>query len=371
MPALTMIQYMLHPFFMVGATLAVALLAMRRAKKVFPSSLRMVANPAALAYTVGQTLRKRCFLVKQKIILDCDPGHDDAIALLLAARHPDIELLAVTTVAGNQSVEKTTRNALRVCTLANIRGVPIAKGMERPLVRPARHAADIHGESGLDGPSLPEPDIEISPLHAVDLLIKLLLESDGDITLVPTGPLTNIAAAIRREPAIVPKIKAISLMGGAIGLGNVTPAAEFNIWADPEAAAIVFRCGCPITMVPLEVTHQALATPEIIERLRDAQRPVATLAADLLVFFASTYRKVFGFTAPPVHDPCAVANVIDPNIIKAHMAYVEIETVSELTVGRTVCDLYGTMQRAPQVRVGYELAVPHFWEMVLETILSY
>lgn len=309
--------------------------------------------------------------MKHKIILDCDPGHDDAIAILLAARHPEIDLLAITTVAGNQSVAKTTRNALRVCTLANIRTVPIAMGMDRPLVRPARHAADIHGESGLDGPALPEPDIELSPLHAVDLLIKLLLPSDGDITLVPTGPLTNIAAAIRQEPAIVPKIKAISLMGGAIGLGNVTPSSEFNIWADPEAAAIVFGCGCPITMVPLEVTHQALATAEIVGRLRAAQRPVATLAADLLVFFASTYKSVFGFEAPPVHDPCAVANVIDPTLIKGHMAYVEIETISDLTAGRTVCDLYGTMKRKPQVRVGYELDVPRFWEILLETLLSY
>ncbi len=309
--------------------------------------------------------------MKHKIILDCDPGHDDAIAILLAAHHPEIDLLAITTVAGNQSVAKTTLNALKVCTLANIRNVPIAMGMERPLVRPARHAADIHGESGLDGPALPEPDIELSPLHAVDLIIKLLLESDDDITLVPTGPLTNIATAIRREPAIVPKIKAISLMGGAIGLGNVTPAAEFNLWADPESAAIVFNCGCPVTMVPLEVTHQALATEEIVDRLRAAQRPVATLVTDLLVFFASTYKSVFGFDAPPVHDPCAVAYVIDPTLIKAHMAYVEIETVSDLTAGRTVCDLYRTMKREAQVRVGYELDVPRFWEMVLETLSSY
>ena len=216
--------------------------------------------------------------MKHKIILDCDPGHDDAIAILLAGRHPDIELLAITTVAGNQTVEKTTRNALKVCSLANIRHVPIAMGMDRPLVRPAKHAPDIHGESGMDGPHIPEPDIELDRRHAVDLLVELLLNSDGDITLVPTGPLTNIAAAIRREPAIVPKIAAISLMGGAIGLGNETPAAEFNIFADPEAADIVFRCGRPITMVPLEVTHQAMATEEITGRLRAAQRPVATFA---------------------------------------------------------------------------------------------
>lgn len=309
--------------------------------------------------------------MKHKIILDCDPGHDDAIALLLAAHHPDIDLLAITTVAGNQSVEKTTLNALKVCSLANIRHIPVAKGMDRPLVRPARHAPNIHGESGMDGPNVPEPDIEPVAEHAVDILIQFLMQSDGDITLVPTGPLTNIATAIRTEPAIVPKIQAISLMGGAIGLGNTTPAAEFNIWCDPEAAAIVFGCGCPITMAPLEVTHQALATEEVLHHLREAQRPVATFAADLLGFFASTYKQVFGFPAPPVHDPCAVVAVVDPTIMKTKLMHVDIETTSELTAGRTVCDVYGKMGKEEHVHVGYELDVPRFWEMVINTLLTY
>lgn len=315
-------------------------------------------------------VRKRNPL-KHKIILDCDPGHDDAIAILLAAHHPEIELLAITTVAGNQSVEKTTHNALKVCSLAHIRDVPIAMGMDRPLVRHAKHAPDIHGVSGMDGPHIPEPTIELTHQHAVDLLIDLLMHSDGDITLVPTGPLTNIASAIRQQPAIIPKIKAISLMGGAMGLGNVTPAAEFNIHTDPEAAAIVFSCGRPITMVPLEVTHQALATSEVITRLRAAQRPVATFAADLLVFFADTYRKVFGFPAAPVHDPCAVAAVVDPDILHAHTMHVAIETNGEWTSGRTVCDIYGKLGKKPNARVGYSLEVERFWEMVLSTILSY
>jgi len=309
--------------------------------------------------------------MKHKIILDCDPGHDDAIASLVAAHHPDIELLAITTVAGNQSIEKTTLNALKVCSLANIRSVPIAMGMDRPLVRPAKHAPDIHGQSGMDGPHIPEPTIELAPQHGVDLLIDLLLTSDGYITLVPTGPLTNIATAMRREPAILPRIKAISLMGGAIGLGNRVPAAEFNIWADPEAAAIVFSCGRPITMCPLEVTHQALATDEVLGRLRAANRPVATFAADLLAFFGDTYRNVFGFPAPPLHDPCAVAAVVDPGIIRAHLMRVEIETRGEWTSGRTVCDVYGRLGKEPNVRVGYALDVPRFWEMVISTLLTY
>jgi inosine-uridine nucleoside N-ribohydrolase len=309
--------------------------------------------------------------LKHKIILDCDPGHDDAIAILLAAHHPEIELLAITTVAGNQSLEKTTRNALKVCSLANIREVPIAMGMDRPLVRPAKHAPDIHGESGLDGPHIPEPTLELARQHAVDLIIDLLIDSEGDIALVPVGPLTNIATAMRQRPSIVPKIKAISLMGGAIGLGNVTPAAEFNIQTDPEAAAIVFGCGRPITMVPLEVTHQALASEDVITRLRSAQRPVATFAADLLDFFAGTYHNVFGFPAAPVHDPCAVAAVVDPDIIHAHTMHVVIETNGEWTSGRTVCDVYGKLGKEPNARVGYALEVERFWDMVISTIFSY
>ncbi len=310
-------------------------------------------------------------MTKHKIILDCDPGHDDAIAILLAGKHPEIDLLAITTVAGNQSVDKTTLNALKVCSLANLHTVPVAKGMDRPLVRPARPARNIHGETGMDGPNVPEPTMEPIAQHAVDLLIDLLMHSDGDITLVPTGPLTNIATAMRSQPAIIPKIQAISLMGGAIGLGNTTPAAEFNIWADPEAAAIVFSCGRPITMCPLEVTHQALAHDEILRHLREAQRPVASFAADLLVFFADTYKQVFGFPAPPVHDPCAVAVVIDPTIVHTKAMYVEIEIVSELTSGRTVCDVYGKLEKEPNVHVGYALEVQRFWEMVVTTILSY
>ena len=309
--------------------------------------------------------------MKRKIILDCDPGHDDAVALLLAARHPEIELLAVTTVAGNQSVDKTTRNALKVCSLANLRHIPVARGLDRPLVRPAKHAADIHGESGMDGPNVPEPDIEPVAMNAVDLIIELLMQSSGDITLVPTGPLTNIAAAIRQQPAIIPKIKAISLMGGSIGLGNVTPAAEFNIHTDPEAAAIVFACGRPITVSPLEVTHQALATERIVARLRTSNRRVATFVADLLVFFAETYRTVFGFAAPPLHDPCAVAAVIDPTLLKAQMMHVEIETAGTWTSGSTVCDVHGVLGLAANARVGYGLEVERFWEMLIETILSY
>lgn len=307
----------------------------------------------------------------QRIVLDCDPGHDDAIAILLAAHSPLLKLEAITTVAGNQTVQKTARNALKVCSLAGIRDVPIAAGMDRPLVREQRVAADIHGESGLDGPSLPEPDLELAPIHAVDLLIDLLLRSDGDLTLVATGPLTNLATAMRREPRIVPKIQQIVLMGGAIGLGNTTPAAEFNIYVDPEAAHVVFNCGRPLTMIGLDVTHQAQATPEVRKRIRALGSPVAKLVDDLLEFFASTYLNVFGIAAPPVHDPCAVAHVIDATLLQRKPMRVDIELHGEFTKGRTVCDVYGVTGQSPNADVGQSIDVARFWDLLIETLATY
>lgn len=306
--------------------------------------------------------------MKHKIILDCDPGHDDAIAILLAAHHPEIELLAITTVAGNQSIEKTTLNALKICSFAGMTSVPVVRGMEGPLIVEPEYAADIHGESGLDGAHLPDPGFRAQEGHAVDFLIQTLLASEGDITLVPVGPLTNIALAIRREPAILPKIKGISLMGGAIGTGNVTASAEFNIYFDPEAAAIVFACGRPITVCPLEVTHQALATAEVLNRLRSSGRPVAIMAADLCEFLKL---KDPYLAASPIHDPCAVAAVINPTLLKGDQMRVEIETRGEWTRGRTVCDVRGRSGKEPNAFVGYGLEAERFWEMTIETLLSY
>jgi inosine-uridine nucleoside N-ribohydrolase len=308
---------------------------------------------------------------RQRVVLDCDPGHDDAIAILLAAHAPNLKLEAITTVAGNQTVDKTSRNALRVCTVAGIRDVPIAAGMDRPLVREQHTAPAIHGESGLDGPTLPEPDIELAPIHAVDLLIDLLRASDGDLTIIATGPLTNLATAIRREPRIVPKIQRIVLMGGAIGLGNWTPAAEFNIYVDPEAAHVAFTCGRPVTMVPLEVTHQAQATPQIRERIRALETPVATMVDDMLGFFEDQYRKVFGFAGAPVHDPCAVAHVIDPTLLRTKPMHVAIELHGEHTVGRTVCDVHGILEKQPNAEVAQEIDVPRFWDLLIRTLGTY
>ncbi|MCL5677144.1 MAG: nucleoside hydrolase [Firmicutes bacterium] len=309
--------------------------------------------------------------MKHKIILDVDPGHDDAMAMLLAYASPAIDLLAITTVAGNQTIEKTTLNARRVATVAGMKGVSIAAGCDRPMVRPQIVAADIHGESGLDGPRFPEPTVPLDPRHAVDLIIELLLNSDGDITLVPTGPLTNVAMAMRQEPAIIKKIKHISLMGGAIGFGNSTPSAEFNIYADAEAARIVFESGVPITMVGLDLTHQALATESVVERIRAFHTPVSEMAVDLLHFFASTYKARQGFDAPPVHDPCAVAWVIDPTLIQTKNVHVDIETNAEFSYGRTVCDMFGDSGKPANALVATKLDFDRFWDLVIDALSRY
>jgi len=304
--------------------------------------------------------------MSRKVILDCDPGHDDAMAILLAHGNPEIELLAITTVAGNQTVDKTSLNARRVCTVAGIH-VPVAAGCDRPLIRELKTAAYIHGESGLDGPAFGEPTVPLDRRHAVDLLIEFLMKSSGDITLVPTGPLTNIAMALRKEPRIVQKVQEVVLMGGAFTRGNTTPAAEFNIAVDPEAAAIVFGAGWPLTMVGLDLTHQALATTAVLHRIAALGTPVARIAVELMEFFRETYRRNAGFDSPPVHDPCAVARVIAPSVMECVEAFVAIETRGEFSSGMTVTDFSGRLGR-PNVKVATRLNVDRFWDLMVAAI---
>jgi inosine-uridine nucleoside N-ribohydrolase len=308
---------------------------------------------------------------RRRVVLDCDPGHDDAMAILLAAASPEIDLRAITTVAGNQTVDKTTLNARRVCSVAGIDHVPIAVGHDRPLRRERMVAAEIHGASGLDGVDWDEPTVGVDPRGAVDLIIDEAFAGDGRLTIVAVGPLTNVAAALQREPDLGVRLERIAIMGGAIGLGNWTPAAEFNIFADPDAADIVLRSGVPITMTPLEVTHRALATDAVIERIAAFDTPVARMSVALLRYFAETYERVFGFAAPAVHDPCAVAAIIDPSVVTTQLMNVAVELESELTAGRTVCDVYGTTGREPNVDVGVDLAVERFWELMIAAIGSY
>src|SRR5215471_10574909 len=221
----------------------------------------------------------------RKVIVDCDPGHDDALAIMLAAANPEVELLAITTVAGNQTLDKTTLNARRVCTVAGVAGVPIAAGCDRPLLRELVTAGDVHGASGLDGVEWAEPAVDVVPEHAVDLIVELVMAAPGEVTLVPTGPLTNIALALRREPRIASAVREVALMGGSFTRGNVTPAAEFNVYVDPDAAAVVFTAGWPLTMVGLDLTHQARVTPEVMDRIAALGTPLATVVTQLMRFY--------------------------------------------------------------------------------------
>jgi pyrimidine-specific ribonucleoside hydrolase len=298
------------------------------------------------------------------IVLDCDPGHDDAIALLLALASPELEVRAVTTVAGNQTLDKTTRNALRVLELAGRADIPVAAGADRPLVRELRVAAYVHGETGLDGPDLPEPSTEPQGRHAVELLAA---ETGSGVTLVATGPLTNVALLLALHPETRPE--RIVLMGGAIGEGNVTPAAEFNIWVDPEAAKRVFESGIPLTMVGLDVTHQALATPAHADAMR-ARGRVGEAVAELLDFYGRYHREQYGWDGSPIHDAVAVAYVARPELLRVQSCAVAIDNVSELSRGRTVVDLWGRTGREPNADVALGIDAPAFLDLLVERIAS-
>jgi purine nucleosidase len=298
-------------------------------------------------------------------ILDCDPGHDDAIAILLAAAHPAIDLRAITTVAGNGPIDKVTWNARSICTLAGIE-VPIAAGAAGPLAGGLEVAADVHGESALDGPALPEPTVPTDPRPAVDLIADLLEQAAEPITLFATGPLTNVAVALDRVDHAA--IREIVWMGGSTERGNRTPYAEFNAWVDPEAAAAVMASGVPVTMVGLNLTHQALATDDVLERLLALGTPLAETVTGWLTFFGDTYRTLFGFPAPPVHDPCAIALVADPPTVSTAEAFVAVETEGAWTRGATVVDLDDRMGEPHNARVGLDLDVARFWDLVVDAV---
>ncbi|MGR1222538.1 pyrimidine-specific ribonucleoside hydrolase RihA [Aeromonas veronii] len=276
------------------------------------------------------------------VILDCDPGHDDAIALILALASPELKVLAVTTSAGNQTPDKTLNNALRILTLLGRDDIPVAAGAPKPLARELIIADNVHGESGLDGPKLPDPAFAPQGMTGIELMAKYLRESLEPVTLVPTGPLTNIALLLAAHPELKPRIARIVLMGGAAGAGNWTPAAEFNIYVDPEAADMVFKSGIPITMCGLDVTHEAQVMDEDIERVRAITNPVAQCVAGLLDFFMIYHRDPkWGFAGAPLHDPCTIAWLLAPELFHGVECRVDIETRGEHTVGMTVVDRYG------------------------------
>ena len=306
----------------------------------------------------------------RKIILDCDPGHDDAVAILLAAGNPDIELLGLTTIGGNHTIDKVTHNARQVLTIAGALDVPVYRGASRPLINDVVTAEDIHGDSGMEihGYDLPEPAVGVEDEHAVRWIVDTLMrEEPGTVTLVPTGPLTNIALAVRMEPRIVSRVREVVLMGGAYGTGNITASAEFNTYVDPEAAAIVFGEDWPVVMVGLDLTHQALATPEVESRFAGLGTSAGDFVVALIDAFRRNYKDAQDFDNPPVHDPCAVAYVIDPSLVETVPAPLSVELAGTLTRGRTVADFPAS--NAPcNTSVATRLDVDRFWGLVVDAV---
>jgi len=304
------------------------------------------------------------------IILDGDPGHDDAIAWVLAFARPELEVLGVTTVSGNAPIQRTTRNMLQIITLLGVRDTPLAQGSERPICGEVLTAASVHGDSGLDGPRLPNPEVELCGLGGVELMVRLLRESTRPVTIVPTGPLTNIAGLLLSHPELKAKIAGISLMGGGLLMGNWTPAAEFNILADPEAAAIVFESGVPITMAGLDVTEKAYITPDEFRRIRAVGGKVATIVADWLEYFYQFHKKL-GYPGAPLHDAVAVAALVKPEILTIREVYVQVETQGEYCRGATVADFLGREGKPPNARAIMDIDRAAFVDLIVWAVNQY
>lgn len=310
----------------------------------------------------------------RKIIIDCDPGQDDAVALLLAFASPDeLELLGITTVGGNVPLELTQRNARMMCDIAGAQHLPVYAGCAEPLQRRLRTAEAIHGETGINGIDVFEPETPLQPGHAVDFIIASLLAADeSSVTLVTIGPLTNIATAITREPAILSHVEQIVLMGGAMREGgNRTPSAEFNVLVDPHAADIVFRCGRPITAMGLDVTHQVLSTEDRVDRIRALGNSVATVTADMLSFFDRYDTIKYTSKGAPLHDPCTIAWLLKPELFEGKQCNISIETQSELTIGHTAVDFWHVTDRPINATWIYSVDAPGFYDMLIKRLDRY
>ncbi len=310
-------------------------------------------------------------MAPRKIIIDTDPGQDDAVAILLALASPeDVELLGITAVAGNVPLALTQKNARMVCELAGRRDVPVFAGCDRPLARPLVTAEHVHGKTGLDGPPLPDPTMPLQAAHAVDFLIDTLRrEAPGSVTLCPIGPLTNIASAFAKAPDIVPRVAEIVLMGGAyFEVGNTTPAAEFNIHVDPQAADAVFRSGVKLTVMPLDVTHKALTTHKRVAAFRNLGTPVGEATAGWMDFFERYDSEKYGHEGAPLHDPCTIAWLIRPELFSGRHVNVEIETGSELTMGMTVADWWGVTDRPKNALFMGDVDADGFFALLTERI---
>ncbi|WP_265515943.1 nucleoside hydrolase [Nitratireductor luteus] len=306
----------------------------------------------------------------RKIIIDTDPGQDDALAILLALASPELDVLGITAVAGNVPLPLTEKNALKICELAGKLETPVFAGASRPLVRDLVTAEHVHGKTGLDGPDLPEPTMALREQHAVDFIVETLMSHDeGQVTLCPLGPLTNIALALVREPKIAHRIKEIVLMGGGFFEGgNITPTAEFNIYVDPHAADVVFRSGAPIVMMPLDVTHKAMTTARRVAAFRDLGTRVGAAVAEMLEFYERFDEEKYGSDGGPLHDPCVIAWLLQPELFKGRQCNVVIETMSELTMGMTVVDWWGVTERRKNAHVMRDIDHEGFFALLTERL---
>jgi inosine-uridine nucleoside N-ribohydrolase len=305
------------------------------------------------------------------IIIDCDPGHDDMVAILLALASPQLEVRGITTVGGNATLAHTTENALRTLALAKRPDIPVAAGAAHPLVGPLHTASHVHGESGLDGAELPPPASEPLAIDAVAFLVDQLERAAQPLTLVPTGPQTNIGLLLRERPDLVDRIAHICFMGGAAGEGNITPSAEFNVWADPEAADLTLRSGVPVTMIGLDVTHRAILWDAERQAMADEGGVASGIVAGLLGFFQGFHRRVYGWEGGPIHDAVAVAHLAYPGLVRTVRANVAVELQGELTRGRTVVDLRHVTDRPENADVGVDIDRERFVGLLRDAIASY
>ncbi|RWO25380.1 MAG: nucleoside hydrolase [Mesorhizobium sp.] len=306
----------------------------------------------------------------RKIIIDTDPGQDDAVAILLALGSAELEIVGMTAVAGNVPLRLTEKNARKICELAGRPDIKVYAGAIRPLARELVTAEEVHGETGLNGPQLPEPTMELQTQYAVDFIVETLMkEESGTITLCALGPLTNIALALIREPNIAPRIKEIVLMGGGFFEGgNVTPTSEFNIYVDPHAADVVFKSGIPIVMMPLDVTHKALTTAKRTQAYRKLGTRVGTATAEMLEFFERFDEEKYGTDGGPLHDPCVIAYLLKPELFRGRNCNVAVETASELTMGMTVIDWWGVTKRPSNAMVMRDIDHDALFALLLERL---
>ena len=305
----------------------------------------------------------------ENLLIDCDPGVDDAIALLLAFGSPELNLLGITTVGGNVPVQQTQTNARQICTLAKVWDVPVAAGCGRPMVLAQGVTAEyIHGETGLGRITFLPPQIEVHPQHGVDFLIQTLMESTELITLATLGPLTNLAIALVKQPEIRSKIKSLVIMGGATTFGNVTPSAEFNFYCDPHAAKVVFESGLPIVMIGLDVTHQAIATRERLTAIRSIGGPIGIIVAQLLHDYSQHDMQQYGFAGAPLHDPCVIAYLIDPTLFELRSCFVEIDITEGTGRGRSIVDWYGISGKPVNAEVATSIDSDRFYQLLCDRL---